>query len=156
MLRLFALMSAPSAPRTRGVYFIMITLAFAQMTYYVAAGLDRYGGDDGLTINRRSQFVGPIDLSNKTLFYYLCFVLAAWRRLSDLAHRQFALRHGAPRRPLERASDADAIGFPIFRYKLTAFVISAAIAAARRSLRQPSTEFVNPVDHELDAPAISS
>ena len=42
--------SARCALRTRGVYFIMITLAFAQMVYYVAVGLDRYGGDDGLTI----------------------------------------------------------------------------------------------------------
>ena len=53
----------------------MITLAFAQMVYYVAIGLDRYGGDDGMTIYKRSQFGGVIDLSNKTAFYYLCLVL---------------------------------------------------------------------------------
>src|SRR5262249_40097030 len=61
--------------RTRGVYFIMITLAFAQMVYYVAIGLDRYGGDDGLTIYHRSEFGGLVDLSNRTVFYYLCFGL---------------------------------------------------------------------------------
>src|SRR4029079_2408663 len=72
---LFALGVGALCLRTRGVYFIMITLAFAQMVYYVAIGLDRYGGDDGLTIYKRSRFFDPIDLSNKTLFYYLCFTL---------------------------------------------------------------------------------
>ena len=55
---LFALVIGALSLRTRGVYFIMITLAFAQMAYYVVAGLARYGGDDGLTIYKRSQFVG--------------------------------------------------------------------------------------------------
>ena len=59
----------------------MITLAFAQMAYYVAGGLERYGGDDGLTIYKRSTFGGALDLSNKTLFYYLCLVAAARGRL---------------------------------------------------------------------------
>jgi branched-chain amino acid transport system permease protein len=53
---LFALATGALSLRTRGVYFIMITLAFAQMIYYVAIGLDRYGGDDGMTIHKRSQF----------------------------------------------------------------------------------------------------
>jgi branched-chain amino acid transport system permease protein len=72
---LFALGVGALCLRTRGLYFIMITLAFAQMIYFVAIGLDRYGGDDGLTIYKRSQFGGAVDLSNKTLFYYLCFAL---------------------------------------------------------------------------------
>jgi branched-chain amino acid transport system permease protein len=53
---LFALVIGALSLRTRGVYFIMITLAFAQMIYYVGVSLDRYGADDGLTIYRRSQF----------------------------------------------------------------------------------------------------
>ena len=75
---LFALAIGALSLRTRGVYFIMITLAFAQMIYYVAVGLARYGGDDGLTIYRRSQFGGLVDLSNKTVFYYLCLAPAGW------------------------------------------------------------------------------
>src|SRR4029450_1054384 len=72
---LFALAVGALSLRTRGVYFIMITLAFSQMIYYVAVGLSRYGGDDGLTITRRRQFAGLINLSNKTAFYYLCLAL---------------------------------------------------------------------------------
>jgi branched-chain amino acid transport system permease protein len=64
---LFALVIGALSLRTRGVYFIMITLAFAQMLYYVAVSLDRYGADDGLTIYRRSQF-GLLNLSNKIVF----------------------------------------------------------------------------------------
>jgi branched-chain amino acid transport system permease protein len=65
---LFALIIGALSLRTRGVYFIMITLAFAQMAYYLIAGLARYGGDDGLTIYKRSLFAAPVDLSNKTQF----------------------------------------------------------------------------------------
>src|SRR5499427_4342367 len=64
----FALVVGMLCLRTRGVYFIMVTLAFAQMAYYVATGLDEYGGDDGLTIYRRSQFGDLLDLNNKTAF----------------------------------------------------------------------------------------
>ena len=103
---LFALVVGALSLRTRGVYFIMITLAFAQMVYYVAIGLDRYGGDDGMTIYKRSQFGGLIDLSDKTAFYYLCLVLLLLARLPRLAHRQFALRHGDPGRALERPPHA--------------------------------------------------
>src|SRR5512144_3136181 len=72
---LFALVIGALSLRTRGVYFIMITLAFAQMAYYIVAGLARYGGDDGLTIQKRSQFFEPLNLSNKVQFYYICLGL---------------------------------------------------------------------------------
>ena len=64
---LFALGVGALSLRTRGVYFIMITLAFAQVVYYIANGLDRYGGDDGLTIQKRSEFAGLLNLSNRTV-----------------------------------------------------------------------------------------
>ena len=84
--------------RTRGVYFIMITLAFAQMAYYVASGLARYGGDDGLTIYKRSEFGGLLDLSNRVQFYYLCLVCLLGGVYLIWRARQFALRHGGPGR----------------------------------------------------------
>src|SRR5471032_3208629 len=72
---LFSLVIGLFCLRTRGVYFIMITLAFSQMIYYVAVSLARYGGDDGLTIDRRSQFAGVLNLNSKTQFYYACLLL---------------------------------------------------------------------------------
>src|SRR5664279_1346245 len=72
---MFALVIGALSLRTRGVYFIMITLAFAQMAYYIASGLSRYGGDDGLTIYKRSDFGGLINLSDRVQFYYLCLAL---------------------------------------------------------------------------------
>src|ERR1700688_1371958 len=90
---LFALIVGALSLRTRGVYFIMITLAFAQMAYYVAIGLDRYGGDDGLTIYKRSQFGGLVDLHNKTLVSYLCFavLLASIYLISRLVNSRLRL-----------------------------------------------------------------
>ena len=99
--------------RTRGVYFIMITLAFAQMVYYVAIGLDRYGGDDGLTIYKRSQFGDLIDLSNKTAFYYLCLVLllAAVYLVWRIVNSRFGLVIQGARSNERRMR---AIGFPTY------------------------------------------
>src|SRR5471032_654647 len=77
---LFALVIGALSLRTRGVYFIMITLAFAQMAYYVISAFARYGGDDGLTIYKRSEFFSPVNLSNKVQFYYVCLALLLDRK----------------------------------------------------------------------------
>ena len=122
----FALAVGALSLRTRGVYFIMITLAFAQMAYYIAVALDRYGGDDGMSISKRSQFADLINLSNKTVFYYLCFILLlgtvylVWR----LVNSRFGLVIQGARSNERRMR---AIGFPTIRYKLTCFVISGVI-----------------------------
>ena len=60
--------------RTSGMYFIMITLAFTQMLYFLGISLETYGGDDGMTTNR-SEFAGIVDLYDPNTFYYLVFVL---------------------------------------------------------------------------------
>jgi branched-chain amino acid transport system permease protein len=140
---LVALIVGALCLRTRGVYFIMITLAFAQMVYYLAAGLARYGGDDGLTIYRRSQFDGLINLSNKTAFYYLCLALLlgsiylVWR----LVNSRFGMViQGA--RSNERRMQS--IGFPTFRYRLTCFVIAGTMCGLAGVLLANHTDFVSP------------
>jgi branched-chain amino acid transport system permease protein len=140
---LFALVVGALSLRTRGVYFIMITLAFAQMAFYVAGGLERYGGDDGLTIYRRSTFAGVVDLSNKTMFYYLCLALllaTIWlvRRVVD---SRFGLVIQGVRSNERRMR---AIGFPTFRYKLVCFVISGVLCGLAGILLANHTDFVSP------------
>jgi hypothetical protein len=96
--------------RTRGVYFIMITLAFAQLVYYLSSGLAAYGGDDGLNISR-SRFPGLIDLRDKAAFYWLSFALlcATLWFCSRLAHSRFGyVLRGARSNELRMA----ALGFP--------------------------------------------
>jgi branched-chain amino acid transport system permease protein len=140
---LYALLVGALSLRTRGVYFIMITLAFAQMIYYVAIGLDRYGGDDGLTIYKRSEFGGLIDLNNKMLFYYLCFVLLLGS--SYLVARIVNSRFGLVIRGA-RSNDRRmrAIGFPTFRYKLVCFVIAGALCGLAGALLANHTSFISP------------
>jgi branched-chain amino acid transport system permease protein len=140
---LFALAVGALSLRTRGVYFIMITLAFAQMIYYVAIGLDRYGGDDGMTIYRRSQFGGLIDLSNKTAFYYLCLALLlasaylVWR----IVNSRFGMVVQGARSNDRRMR---AIGFPTYRYKLVCFVIAGTLCGLAGVLLANHTDFINP------------
>jgi branched-chain amino acid transport system permease protein len=140
---LFALVVGALSLRTRGVYFIMITLAFAQMIYFVAIGLDRYGGDDGLTIYQRSQFGGVFDLNNKTLFYYLCFalVLASIYLVSRLINSRFGLAIRGARSNDRRMR---AIGFPTFRYRLVCFVIAGALCGLAGALLANHTNFISP------------
>ena len=140
---LFAFVIGALSLRTRGVYFIMITLAFAQMAYYVVAGLARYGGDDGLTIYKRSQFIEPINLSNKTQFYYICLALLyasiylVWR----IVNSRFGMVIQGSRSNDTRMR---AIGFPTFRYKLTCFVIAGTLCGLSGALLANHTDFVSP------------
>src|SRR5215471_15599398 len=140
---LFALVVGALCLRARGVYFIMITLAFAQMIYYVAVSLDRYGGDDGLTIYRRSQFAGLLNLSNKVVFYYLCLALLVLVILlvRRLVNSRFGMVIRGSRSNERRMR---AIGFPTFRYRLTCFVIAGMICGLAGALLANHTEFISP------------
>jgi branched-chain amino acid transport system permease protein len=140
---LFALIVGALSLRTRGVYFIMITLAFAQLLYYFGVGLDRYGADDGLSIRQRSQFAGLLNLSDRTLFYYLCLALLlvtiylTWR----LVNSRFGMVIQGSRSNDRRMR---AIGFPTFRYRLIAFVIAGAICGLAGALLANHTGFISP------------
>jgi branched-chain amino acid transport system permease protein len=140
---LFALVIGALSLRTRGVYFIMITLAFAQMAYYVAIGLDRYGGDDGMILDSRSKFAGLINLNDKTSFYYLCLALLfatiflIWR----LVNSRFGMVIRGARSNERRMR---AIGFPVYRYRLTCFVIAGTICGLAGALLANFSDFVSP------------
>ncbi len=140
---LIALVIGALSLRTRGVYFIMITLGLAQVLYYFASGLDRYGGDDGLTIYKRSEFFRGLNLSSKTTFYYVCFVVLllvialVWR----LVNSRFGLVIQGSRSNDRRMQ---ALGFPTVRYRLVCFVIAGAICGLAGALLANHTEFISP------------
>ncbi|UPT97125.1 branched-chain amino acid ABC transporter permease [Bradyrhizobium barranii subsp. apii] len=140
---IYALVIGALSLRTRGVYFIMITLAFAQMAYYVASGLARYGGDDGLTVYKRSDFSGLINLSNRTQFYYLCLaclfavIVLIWR----ITNSRFGLVLQGLRSNEQRMQ---AIGFPAKRYQLVCFVISGMMCGLAGALLANNTDFISP------------
>src|SRR5437763_7343305 len=111
--------------RTSGVYFIMITLAFGQMVYFLGISLNRYGGDDGLNIPRHSDFAGLIDLDDPVSLYY--FVLAFLALFLMFASRVVRSRFGVVLQGIRsHERRMIALGFPTFRYKLAAFVIAGA------------------------------
>jgi branched-chain amino acid transport system permease protein len=140
---LFALVVGALSLRTRGVYFIMITLAFAQMAYYIASGLARYGGDDGLTVYKRSDFGGLVNLSSRVQFYYLCLacllgiIFLIWR----IVHSRFGMVVQGLRSNEQRMQ---AIGFPAKRYKLVCFVIAGTMCGLAGALLANNTDFVSP------------
>ncbi len=118
--------------RTRGVYFIMITLAFAQMIYYLFISLKTWGGDDGLSLSGRSGF-GPLDLGNDATFYWvvLACLAASLLLLDRLAHARFGRVLQAIR---ENESRMEALGYPVAAYKLTCFVIGGTLAGLAGAL----------------------
>jgi len=128
--------------RTGGVYFIMITLAFAQMLYYFFVSLETYGGDDGLSIYGHSRLAG-LDLSDDTTFYYVCLALLLlflW-----LGRRLVASRFGMVIVGIrENERRMSALGFPVYRYKLACFAIAGAVAGLAGALVANQTEFVSP------------
>jgi branched-chain amino acid transport system permease protein len=130
--------------RTSGLYFIMITLAFAQMIYFYAVSLQQYGGDDGIKMRSGSVLPG-LDLTNRTTFYYL--VLAALGLclafLFCLARSRFGLVVQGIRQNETRMR---ALGIEPYPYQLTCFTISGAIAGFAGVLMANLDTFVSPSD----------
>ena len=140
---LVALVIGAISLRTSGVYFIMITLAFAQMLYYLGISLETYGGDNGMRLAARSRFGGAIDLSQPATFYYLVLailvlLLVLGRRLVD-SRFGMVIRAAKSNEPRTRA-----IGFSPFRYKLTAFVIAGGAGGLAGALLANQTEYLTP------------
>ena len=128
--------------RTSGVQFIMITLAFAQMVFFLFVGLKAYGGDDGLLIRRRNIVPG-LDLREQDQLYWLCLgLLVAWLTLQ---WRIVGSRFG---RVLEGIRQNErrmaAIGIATFRYKLAAFVIAGMGCGLAGALTANYLRFVSP------------
>jgi branched-chain amino acid transport system permease protein len=128
--------------RTRGVYFIMITLAFAQMLYYLAVGLKQYGGEDGLNLPARSQMGFGLDLGHDPTLYWI--VLALLTAVTLCLNRAVNARFGRVLLGIrENEARMEAIGFPTFRYRLAAFTIAGAIAGLAGALLANHNLFVS-------------
>ena len=129
--------------RTRGVYFIMITLAFAQMMFYLVNSMKAYGGDEGLTLPQRASLGFGLELGNEVVFYHvvLLLLLLTLYALHRLMHARFGRVVMAIR---ENETRAEAIGLPVYRYKLVCFVIAGAAGGLAGALLASHGKYVNP------------
>lgn len=140
---LFAFLTGLVALRSRGVYFIMISLAFAQIAYFAAVGAWRYGGDDGLTIFSDSRFVPGLRLGDSVTFYYLCLVLLVV--VLVFIDRIVRARFGFVLRGIAaNETRLGALGFAVFRHRLAAFVIAGALCGLAGALLANFADFVSP------------
>jgi branched-chain amino acid transport system permease protein len=145
MAALFAFLTGLICLRTTGVYFIMITMAFAQMLFFAFVSLEASGGDDGLVIERRSEFPGVPGLNlevNVTLYYVtlICLLLCGYA-LHRIVHSRFG-------RVIDGAKGNDrrmqAMGFHTYGYRLTGYVISGAMGGLAGALLGNFTNFISP------------
>jgi branched-chain amino acid transport system permease protein len=129
--------------RTSGVYFIMITLAFTQMLYYLSISIAEFGGDDGMRLKARSQFPGLTDLRDPVVFYYL--VLALMLLMTFLVYRIVNSRFGMVLRAAKsNEARSRAIGFSPYPYRLVAFVIAGAMCGLAGALYANHTSYIAP------------
>jgi branched-chain amino acid transport system permease protein len=140
---LFAYLTGLVCLKTKGAYFIMITLAFGQMIFFTATSLAPYGGDNGLTIAARNTVAGFGVFASDRAFYYvvLGFLVATfWLCRSIVASRFGRVLRGARQNPVRMAT----IGFDVYRFQLAAYVISGTIGGLSGFLLANLTEFVSP------------
>jgi branched-chain amino acid transport system permease protein len=129
--------------RTSGIYFIMITLAFTQMLYYLGISLEEFGGDDGMRLKAKSQFPGLIDLNEPITFYYLVLVLmlACVYVVSRIVNSRFGMVLRAAKSNEARTR---AIGFSPYPYRLAAFVMAGAMCGLAGALYANHTNYIVP------------
>jgi branched-chain amino acid transport system permease protein len=129
--------------RTSGVYFIMITLAFTQMLYYLGISIEEYGGDDGMRLPLRTRFPGLFDTGEPTVFYY--FVLVVLCVCVYAVHRLVNSRFGLVLRAAKSNEvRTRAIGFSPYPYRLVAFVIAGAMCGVAGALLVNHTAYLTP------------
>ncbi len=128
--------------RTSGIYFIMITLAFTQMLYYLGISLEEFGGDDGMRLKAKSEF-GLFDLSDPVQFYYVVLVLmlAAVYLTQRLVNSRFGMVIRAAKSNEARTR---AIGLSPYPYRLLAFVIAGAMGGIAGALLVNHTAYLTP------------
>jgi branched-chain amino acid transport system permease protein len=131
------------ALRTRAVYFIMITMALAQLFYYFFVGFRYYGGDDGMQVAARPTIGFGLDISTDNGFFWvvMAWLIVIHMLLARLIKSRFCLALNAMR---ENERRAQAVGYPTMRYKLVAFVIAAMIAGVAGALLGMNNLFVSP------------
>lgn len=140
---LFAAITGAICLRTKGVYFIMITLAFGQMAFFTASSLAPYGGDDGLTLAARNTVAGFPLFDNDRAFYFVIVatLLGAYAFCRALVASRFGrVLRGARENPTRMAT----LGFVTLRFQLAAYVIAGVLAGISGFFLANSTEFVSP------------
>jgi branched-chain amino acid transport system permease protein len=129
--------------RASGIYFIMITLAFTQMLYYLGISIAEFGGDDGMRLKARSRFEGLIDLGDPVAFYYLTLALMLISVL--VVHRIVNSRFGMVLRACKsNEARSRAVGFSPYPYRLAAFVIAGAMCGLAGALYANHTNYITP------------
>jgi branched-chain amino acid transport system permease protein len=128
--------------RTSGIYFIMITLAFSQMLYYLGISIEEFGGDDGMRIKTMSQFP-LVDLANPVVFYYVSLVLMLLSvyLVFKVVNSRFGMTLRAAKSNEARAR---AIGFSPYPVRLAAFVIAGAMCGLAGALYANHTRYITP------------
>lgn len=140
---LFAWVTGIVSVRTRGIYFIMITLAFGQMAFFIASSLAPYGGDDGLTVRGRVTVFGLPVLENERVFYFLVYLclLAAYLLCRVIVVSRFGrCFRGIRDNPTRMA----ALGYDVARFQLAGYVVSGTLGGLAGFLLANATHFVSP------------
>ncbi|MEZ5791480.1 MAG: branched-chain amino acid ABC transporter permease [Nitratireductor sp.] len=139
---LFALITGAICLRTKGVHFIMITMAFAQMVYYFFVSIDEYGADDGLVIDTRSE-LGLVDFDNPLQLYFFC--LGSLVVAMALVHMIVNSRFGMVLQGAKGNNDRMvSLGYNTYLYRLVAYVISGAMCGFAGALLGNFTTFISP------------